>query len=198
MKMKSIVVVLSVIVLCLAVTAVGKPNNPVDGNKPEHPAHPNKPEHPEHPNKPDWAGTHDKVTGGIKIKEGNRIATATFNAHEATPNKPPKGRFNWALNGTDKEVAVAVKFVNVEDPNAWFAGRCVKVFGISNSFIDRWFVVQTYDGGTPARKGDFIWWEWLGKDQAAENLAKQIVELGLPVANEKPIIAGNLVVHTRK
>jgi len=181
MRGKNILAVLLVTVLFLGLTALAKPDKP------------------DNPNKPDKAGPADKLTGSITIiANDGKTAVADFNAHEPKGDRPAKGMFHWK-HETGREVAVLVKYVNVggaDGKSAWFAGRCVKVFGIPNSYIDRWFVVQAYDGGTPAANGDRIWWQWLGKEPADEDDAKDMVEQGMTPANEKSIVAGNLVVHT--
>lgn len=145
--------------------------------------------------KPGDAGPAEKATGGIEVEESTDTASVEFNAHEAKGNRDAKGVFWWWLGGKDdpsRTIKVEVRFVKVDGDKAWFAGKAVMDTGGAKE--DDWFFVQALDGGTPATDGDQIWWEWLGED--AESEAEEKVEDMEEPANEKTILAGNLVVHT--
>ena len=176
---------------------------------------------PDHAGPPEDAGPAEKATGGIKVKEGENWAWVDFNAHEAKGNRDAKGTFWWWLGGKDDPthtIKVDVEYVKVEGDTAWFAGMAVKdedENGETGNKIDDWFFVKAYDGGTPATDGDQIWWQWLGEepddgwpeDGSPEDLVENMEnplkdddddeDEDEDESNEKPILAGNLVVHTK-
>ncbi len=147
--------------------------------------------------RPDDAGPANRVTGGIESDAARGTAVTSFNAHEARANRPAKGMYHWQLVDSEgellREIKVDVKYVKVEDKTAWFAGVCTYDSDDDRSRLDDWLFVKAYDGGTPARRGDKIWWQWLDADDDPE----EKVEYGddLDDDYEKVITAGNLVVH---
>lgn len=161
---------------------------------------------PESVGRPDFAGPGAKATGGIEVQREGNTAWVEFNAHEGDADHPGRGRqqakgeFSWYLGGMEdptREIHVDVRYVKVDGNEAWFAGEAV-VDTNNGALEGRWFVVQVLDGGTPARRGDRVWWQWLPVetedfDPEAE-AAGMVGDMETP-ANEKEIVSGNLVVH---
>ena len=143
--------------------------------------------------RPDHAGPAEKATGGIMVQETSDTAWVDFNAHEAKGKRDAKGTFWWYLGGKDdptRTIKVDVEYVMVDGDMAWFAGMAV--MDTDNDLEGEWFFVKVKDGGTPATDGDQVWWEWVDDEETAEGMVE---DMTMP-ANEKDILAGNLVVHT--
>lgn len=148
-------------------------------------------------------GPAEKATGGIVVEEADEAeACVELNAHEAKDGGiEGKGTFKWYLGGRDdpdREIVVDVVYVKVEGDEAWFAGICTH--DSDGTKEDDWLFVKVMDGGTPARRGDRVWWEWLGEEPGGgwpedESPAEKVENEDDP-ANEKTITAGNLVVHS--
>ncbi|GEM_PF-4092826 len=153
---------------------------------------------PDHAGPPEDAGPANRVTGGIEVEEpwADSYASVSFNAHQEKGNRPAKGMFKWELmddGEVTRTIEVDVMYVKVEDNTGWFAGECF--YDSDDGELEgQWLFVKAYDGGTPAREGDQIWWEWLDDDDEDEYPEKKVAR-GDDPENEKPITAGNLVVH---
>lgn len=146
------------------------------------------------PGPPEGKGPAQKATGGIGLEE--RDAWVEFNAHEAKGNRPAKGVFWWYAGGKedpDRTIKVDVECVIVDENAAWFAGEAV-MDTEGDAKVGDYLFVKVMDGGTPATDGDKIWWDW-DSDTEEEDPACDRVEAKDTPNNEKPILAGNLVVH---
>ena len=146
-------------------------------------------------------GPAEKATGGLMIQENNGAeAKVEFNAHEQKGDgekegDKAKGEFTWWLLDANGEVArmivVDVSIVQVDGDMAWFAGEATEDTG--DTKVGDWLYVAVYDGGTPGTDGDTIGWKWVGTMAAAQTAVDTMDE----DVNDKPILAGNLVVHTK-
>ena len=127
-----------------------------------------------------------------------------FNAHESG-----KGSLTLLAIGADeidpgvfspdgyihRHYEFDVKYVNVVENEAWFAGLCTYDYMPNpnvTSKVDNWFVVKVYNGGTPGTEGDRIGWKWayLSETNAENWVAAKVAVTTYPVD-----YAGNLQVH---
>ncbi|MFW6154447.1 MAG: hypothetical protein ACOC95_04435 [Planctomycetota bacterium] len=147
-------------------------------------------------------GAAEKATGGLVIQEHNgREAKVEFNAHEQRgagqkAGDKAKGALTWSLLNADGEVirniVLDVSIVKVDGDTAWFAGEAVEDSN-DDAKVGDWLYVMVIDYGTPGTNGDTIGWKWVGTLAAAQ----MAVDNEDDDVNDKPILEGNLVVHTK-
>jgi hypothetical protein len=140
-------------------------------------------------------GPAEKATGSIGIYEpwdgGHR--KVSFNAHEASGNRPAKGNMIDMVFGPDgnlrRKFQYDVVYVHVEDNWARFGAYCI--YDSGGVKTGDWLYVKVEDGGTPGTAGDYIGWKW-GTETQVENW----VNNGGNTGWWRLAISGNLAVHT--
>jgi hypothetical protein len=142
--------------------------------------------------KPDNAGTADKITGGLEIITNVAPITAQveFTAHAATGNRPAKGMFRWYRPDQPRTIVCEVTYVTVNGNAGAFVGK--KTYDTTPGNPAIWIVVKVDDGGSPGTNNDKLGIIWFLTEEKAIEYAN-----GDTWPDERPIIAGNLVVHSK-
>ena len=136
-------------------------------------------------------GPSEKVTGYIEFLQDSNMGYAEFNAHEAKGDSPAKGEFHRIIYNPDgvtikREIYVDINFVDVNSATtATFKGIVTYDSRTSNNQEGETFTVKVIDGGSPGTNGDRVCWSTDPNP-------------GFGGKYEKPIIGGNLVVHSNE
>lgn len=135
-------------------------------------------------------GPSEKVTGYIEFLQGTNEGYAEFNAHEEKGDKPAKGEFHRVIYNSGgsikREIYVDITSVDVDsETTATFSGICTYDSRTTNNKKGQIFTVKVIDGGSPGTNGDRVCWSFDPNPTFDGG-----------VYYEKPIIGGNLVVHS--
>ena len=142
--------------------------------------------------KSDNAGAADKITGGLEIITGAAPITAQveFTAHAAKGKRPAKGMFRWYRPDQPRTIVCEVTYVTVDGKKGTFVGK--KTVDTHWGSPNIWIVVRVDDGGFPGPDNDKLGIIWFPTEEAAIDYAN-----GDEWPEDRPIVAGNLVVHSK-
>lgn len=143
--------------------------------------------------KSDNAGPADKITGGLEIKTSIPTITATmeFTAHAAKGKRPCKGTIRWCRPDQPRTIVWEVTYVKVQGNSGVFIGRKIQDTNPGPAAKD-WVVIKVVDGGSPGQGNDTI-----GIANVADEAAAQACADAPGGVADRPIVAGNLVVHSK-
>lgn len=167
MKLRNVILILSVILLMAASHVPAKSGN---------------------------AGAADRITGGLEVVTQAPPITAKveFTAHADTGNRPAKGMFRWYRADQPRLIVCSVTYVTVDGNTGAFVAKKTEDTDPGPSAKD-WIVVKANDGGSPGAENDWIGFIWFDTETAAIDYANNTAQW----PSERPIVAGNLVVHSK-